>query len=57
MAIQASEFVESMQLGNNFFDISFRAAQVTTIYRGMVRKLGKSEAKRLMGKCLRKSVE
>ena len=52
----ASDFVESMKLGNNFYDISYRAGQITTTYQGMVKKVGQSEAKALLRKHLRDSI-
>ena len=53
----ASEFVESLSLGSNFYNMSFKAAQITTTYRGIAAKFGETEAKNALKKYLSQSTE
>jgi hypothetical protein len=54
---KASEFVDKLDLGKSFYDMSFLAAHRTTTYRGMASKMGISEAEDLLEKHLRKSTK
>ena len=54
---KSSEFVEKLNLGRNFYDMSFNAAQLTTTYLGIASEIGKPEAEKLLEKHLRKSTK